>query len=135
MDGGRTVSGYVYWINAAAPVAGLAIADAIGSLIGSEPGDVHAFTTGVKLRAIGDATNTVVARGVSLPVKVAARDAVVEFLGEGPYPNLTAAGASPELIVAAKAAVSVETGARADLEANALAFWASLGWEPVRGTL
>lgn len=129
------MSAYIYWINGAVPAEHVATADAIGALVGTEPGDVHAFSRGVKLRAIGDEANALAAYGVALPVKHAAHAAVLEFNGEGPWPTLDALGAQEQAITAAKAVVSVETGARADLEQHALEFWASLGYEPAARSL
>ena len=123
---------YIYWINAAVPEQHVATADAFGALIGSEPGDAQAFSKGVKLRSIGDQSNAVVAYGVAVAAKQSAHDAVQEFNGSGPWPTLNALGASDQAIAAGKAVITVESGARASVEGNALAFWSALGFEPVR---
>lgn len=129
------MSGYIFWINGAVPAAHVAVADAIGALIGTEPGDNQAFSLGVKLRTLGDQTSTVAAYGVALPVKQAAHESVQEFKGSGPWPTLNALGASDQSIAAGKAVISVESGDRDNLSTNTLAFWESLGYEPVVRTI
>ncbi len=80
-------------------------------------------------------SSAVVARGVAVAVKVAATAKIAEFNSDGPYPLLNALGATTEFIAFAKSVVHVECAPRAEIENNAVTFWASFGYEPIVETL
>ena len=106
----------------------VALGNALAGKIGTSPDDNKAFNYGRKLRAIGG-ENVEVARATGGPMSDAIAAAVSEFNTSGPYPLLNAAGITNGEIAAAKLVLTVsvcEYGAQ-----DPLAFWASLGYEPV----
>lgn len=122
------MSEYVYFCNSF--TTNPAVADAFAGIVGNEPGDAQAFTNGVKLRQVGDNTNTVAAYGVAVPMKATGAGFVNEFNSDGPYPTFTALGVSEEQIAFAKTVLFVEVGEREILR-TASEFWAEHDLEPI----
>lgn len=78
---------------------------------------------------VGDNVHT--ASGASGPLTERGLALIAEFNTDGPWTNIIAIGATPELIAAAKDSVHVEAGLRADLIDTTLSYWSSLGYEPM----
>lgn len=118
---------YVGWFNAVAESEQLG--NAMALLLSADSGDGLTFSKGAKLAPIGG-PNIDAARGAAGPLTDRGLALIAEFNTDGPWTNIIALGATPELIAAAKAAVHVECGGR-ELADTTIAYWDSVGYEPM----
>lgn len=126
------MSAYVNWTNVL--TTNIQLGNAMAGLIGADVSDNVTFNKGRALRASGG-PDTVVAWGAAVPITDRALALIEEFNGAGPYPLLNARGASNGLIAQAKAVITIEAGARAEMFGHAEAFWSAHGYEPVQTSI
>lgn len=102
------------------------IGNALAGAIGTSPDDDRTFDYGRKLRTAGG-PNVETARATGGPMSDAVAALVVEFMSDGPYPNLNARGISDAMIAAGRQCLHIQVTEYG--EQDTLAFWQSLGYE------
>lgn len=107
------------------------IGNMLAGLIDPDSGGSATFDKGLKLRTIGSTDTEPTAWAASSPLKQSGIDYCSEFAGTGPYPLLNALGLTNEQIAAAKPAMVLAFGPRAEYEGGLLAFIAASGYEVI----
>ena len=105
----------------------VAVGNALAGAIGTSPDDNKTFDYGVRLRTIGG-PNVEVARSTGGWMSYSVASLIQEFLTNGPYTNLNAAGVTNEMVAAGKAALAIRLAGGPE---GFDTFWASLGYEPL----
>lgn len=132
------MSAYIYAANVVCPVTHLALGNALAAAIDPDVGGAETFDKGLRCYPAGTTFSGLgqartpsqadTARATFPLLTEGGYSKIAEFISSGPWPQLNALGFSDAQISAAKAALRIEAGPRAEYESRGVAFVQSLGY-------